>query len=160
MGQRQGRIARLAVLVLGWGSTWAALSAGVLLVTEEEAEREARYAASAESRFEPRAVPVPGAPVIEIRSPSASSSLKSPFAIRVGFRANDGAETVPGTFKVFYGRLKLDITDRVLQKVRVGKDGVAIEEADIPAGSHRLLLQIRDSRGRTGEIPLTLTVAP
>lgn len=149
----------LPALLLACAFASPALAGGVLLVTNEEVSREASYAATADDGFEPRAVPAPGAPVIEVRSPTALADLKAPFPIEVAFRTSDGAEALPTTFRVFYGRLRLDITDRVLQKVHVGKEGVVIDEAEIPAGSHRLLLQVRDSRDRTGEMSLSFTVA-
>ena len=153
------RVCLPALIALLFGFAAAALAAGVRLVTDEEVSREASYAAAVDDAFEPRAVPAPGAPVIEVRSPTALAGLKAPFPINVAFKTSDGAEALPGTFKVFYGRLRLDITDRVLQKVHVGREGVVIDEADIPAGSHRLLLQVRDSRDRIGEMVLTFTVA-
>src|SRR5512138_1938074 len=102
---------RLLTLVAGCGLFCFALATGTLLVTEEEAAREARYAATADDRFEPRAVPPPGAPVIEVQRPASLAALKAPFPIDVAFRTSDGADVLPGTFKVYYGRLRLDITE-------------------------------------------------
>jgi hypothetical protein len=140
-------------------SSWSSAE-GLLLITDDEAAREASYAATVDERFLPRSVPVLGAPLIQVSSPSIVDVLRAPFPIRVEFKAGEGAEVLPATFKVYYGLLKLDITDRVVQKVRVQASGVAIEEADIPAGSHKLILQVKDSRGRLGETALSFKVAP
>jgi hypothetical protein len=151
---------RIFSLVLA--ALWApwSLAEGLLLVSDDEVAREASYAATVDERFVPRSVPMPGAPLIQVRSPSIVEELKAPFPIRVEFKALEGAQVLPATFKVYYGLLKLDITDRVVRKVRVEPGGVAIEEADIPSGSHKLLLQIKDSKGRLGETALSFRVAP
>jgi hypothetical protein len=47
----------------------------------------------------------------------------------------------------------------VLQNVKVEKAGFSVEGAEIPAGAHRLLLQITDSKGRVGETMLNFRVA-
>jgi hypothetical protein len=150
---------RIFLLALALWSPWS-LAEGLLLVTDDEVARETSYAATVDERFVPRSVPMPGAPLIQVRSPSIVDELKAPFPIRVEFEAGEGSEVLPATFKVYYGFLKLDITDRVVQKVRVERGGVTIEEADIPSGSHKLVLQIKDSKGRLGETALSFRVAP
>lgn len=145
------------LLLAAWSP--CSIADGLRLVTDEEAAREASYASTVDERFVPRAVSVPGAPVIQVLAPSSLEGLKTPFPIRVEFKALDGAEVLPASFKVYYGLLKLDITDRVVQKVQVEKSGVAIEEAEIPTGSHKLLLQIKDSKERVGETALSFKVA-
>lgn len=150
---------RIFLLVLALWSP-CSFADGLLLVTDDEVARETSYAATVDERFVPRSVPMPGAPLIQVRSPSIVDELKAPFPIRVEFKPGEGAEVLPSTFKVYYGFLKLDITDRVVKKVRVETSGVAIEEADIPSGSHKLLLQVKDSKGRLGETALSFRVAP
>ena len=152
------RVAVRAVLLLAFVSPYA-LAALAVLVTDAEVAREASHAATASDPVA-RAAPAPGAPQIEVRSPARLEGLKAPFPIHVEFRAREGAEVLPSTFRVYYGLLKLDITERVLQRARVDKSGVLIEEAAIPAGSHRLLLQIKDSLDRVGETSLSLQVRP
>jgi hypothetical protein len=152
------RVAVPAVLLLALASRYA-LAADVVLVTEAEVAREASYAATAPEPVA-RAAPPPGAPRIEVRSPAKLEGLKAPFPIHLEFTAREGAEVLPSTFRVYDGLLKLDITDRVVQRVRVEKNGIAIEEAAIPAGSHRLFLQIRDSLDRVGETALSFQVRP
>jgi hypothetical protein len=136
----------------------AAFADGIRLVTDDELAREREYASRIDTQFVARSVSVPGAPVIEVRNPKLDDTLRTPFQIRISFKAREGAEVVPSTFKVFYGYLKLDITDRVVQKVTVAKEGLIVEEANIPAGSHKLLLQVRDSMDRVGEMTLSFKV--
>jgi hypothetical protein len=59
---------------------------------------------------------------------------------------------------MIYGFLKLDITDRVVQNTKVTKEGLSVDQANIPAGSHKLVLQIRDSKNRKAEIVMSFNV--
>jgi hypothetical protein len=136
-----------------------ALGEVVRLVSDEEFARERDYAATPAAQYEARSAPAPDAPSIEVRNPRLNDTLSAPFPIRIAFSAREGAEIVPASFRVYYGMLRLDITDRVLQNVKVAPAGFSVEEADIPAGSHRLLLQITDSKGRVGETTLSFRVA-
>lgn len=102
--------------------------------------------------------PEPGAPVIELQTPKLQDTLKAPFAIHLVFKAAEDAEVVPDSFKVLYGFLKLDITERITQHAKPTKDGLSVEQANIPAGSHKLLLQIRDSKNRQAEKTMSFNV--
>ena len=64
----------------------------------------------------------------------------------------------PATFQVFYGALKIDITGRITRFVKVTKDGFSLENAQIPAGKHRLTLQVQDEKQRLAERELRLEV--
>lgn len=106
----------------------------------------------------PNAAPVPGAPAIELQKPKLQETLKAPFPIQLVFKSGEDAEVVPDSFKVLYGFLKLDITDRVVQNAKVTKEGVFVDQANIPAGSHKLVLQIRDSKNRKAETVMSFDV--
>ena len=99
-----------------------------------------------------------GAPHIELRQPTALLELKAPFPIQLVFRAEDGVEIDPASFKVYYGFLKLDITERLLQKVKVTREGLTLSDAAIPTGTHKLLLRVRDAKQREGELQVALKV--
>ncbi|HWP11407.1 MAG TPA: hypothetical protein VNN06_06275, partial [Ramlibacter sp.] len=73
----------------------------------------------------------------------------SPMAIELVFRAGTDSSIDPASFRVYYGAFKIDITQRLLKNVNVGANGIYVDRAEIPAGSHRLLLQISDTRQRT-----------
>ena len=64
----------------------------------------------------------------------------------------------PASFKVLYGGFKLDITSRITKFVKVTKDGFAMDNAQIPAGKHRLTLQVQDEMKRMAERELRVEV--
>jgi hypothetical protein len=145
-------------LVLGC-SAHCALAAGALqLISNEEFMQEKQFAASRTRSVDLHKPAVPGAPVIELSKPKLNDTLKAPFPIQLVFKASDDAEVLPETFKVFYGFMKLDITDRVVKNTKVTKTGLTVDQADIPAGTHKLLLQITDSKNRKTEMPMSFTV--
>jgi hypothetical protein len=46
-----------------------------------------------------------------------------------------------------------------LASVKVQPDGLRVEQAAIPSGQHRLVLQVSDNQGRTGTRELRFSVA-
>ncbi len=100
------------------------------------------------------------APVIQIVQPVPVTNLKvkSPFPIAVQFKGLSDASIVPATFKVLYGTFKLDITERITKYVTVGKEGFNFDQAKIPTGKHRLILQIQDEKKRIAERELNVEV--
>jgi hypothetical protein len=130
--------------------------AGVL-VTADEAQQSAKSSAM-EPLLDTAADPHEIRPAIEIRRPHLlSQPLTAPLAIELSFLAAD-APIVPDTFRAYYGNLKLNITDRIIKKVKVLADGLRIEDAEIPSGQHKILLVIEDEKGRRGERELKFTV--
>lgn len=122
----------------------------VALVTQEEvrAEQQARIT-------EPpltRSFPVPGAPKINVLQPVISgTALQNPIRIELQFSSAPDAEIDPESFRAYYGFLRIDLTERILNSVRVAKSGLKIDNAEIPPGSHRLFLRIADSKERATE---------
>lgn len=99
-------------------------------------------------------------PVIDILQPepTAESKVRAPFSIVVRFKGQPDAEILPASFKVLYGALRLDITGRITKYVNVSSEGFALENAKIPVGRHRLILQIADDKQRLGERELKFEV--
>ncbi len=64
----------------------------------------------------------------------------------------------PATFQVCYGALKVDITSRITRFVKVTTDGFSLDNAQIPAGKHRLRLQVQDEKQRLAERELRVEV--
>ena len=93
----------------------------------------------------------PGAPVIEVVSPKLSAPISSPSTIELLFQSATNSAVRPETFKAQYGRLRIDITERLLNATKVTAQGIMVKEASLPKGSHRLLLSIEDSEGRQGQ---------
>jgi hypothetical protein len=99
-------------------------------------------------------------PGIEILKPEVQpgSKLQSPFPIQVNFRGMSDAPIDPSTFKVFYGALKVDITQRIAGHVKVTPQGFTLDKAQIPKGKHRLTLQVQDEKQRVAERELRIEV--
>ena len=99
-------------------------------------------------------------PLIDIIKPEpvADLKVKAPFAIAVLFKAQSDAAIDPGTFKIMYGALKFDITSRITKFVKVTPAGLSLDNAQIPAGKHRLTLQIQDEKQRVAERELRVEV--
>lgn len=147
-----------SALVACAGAAWATEPAW--LVTPEEVREDAAWAQQhpGAGEFAAKAF-TPGAPAISMIAPaSLAEPLKAPFPIRISFKAQDGAAIKPDSFRALYGFLKVDITDRLAAHAKIAPEGIDVERADIPAGSHRILLRISDDRDRQGETEIRFTV--
>jgi hypothetical protein len=140
------KIAICTTLCLGLGLAQSVLASD-WLVTEDEMN--ASLAAPEPMRT--RAVPVPGAPRIDLQAPVINAPVKAPVNIRLAFNTESPAQARPDSFKAYYGRLRIDITQRLLGAAKVTADGIQVDGAALPKGQHRLSLRIEDSMGRTGE---------
>jgi hypothetical protein len=90
--------------------------------------------------------------------PVVDLKVKAPFPIAVLFKGQNDAAIDPVTFKVMYGSLKLDITSRITKYVKITTEGFSLENAMIPQGKHRLILQVQDEKQRVAERELRLEV--
>lgn len=151
----------LALLMAAHALAAGPAAASFELVTEAEARREARAAEAAAARADlppaPRSrgvpqPPAPGsAPAIEVIAPAGEATVISPLRLEVGFRPAPDARIVPDSFRVLYGLLKIDLTERLQRQARFSERGVVVEGARMPQGTHRLLLRVADDRGRVAE---------
>src|SRR5262245_60273984 len=91
-----------------------------------------------------------GAPTIRIDEPDITRPVRSPVKIRVRFHAGANATIVVNSLRVTYGRLRIDITRRLLAHARPTTSGVFVEKAELPRGRHRVTIQIADNMGRVG----------
>ena len=120
------------------------------LVTLDEVRAES--AARLEEPPRMRAYPMPGAPKIDILQPAIrQTSLQNPIRIELQFSSASDASIDPDSFRAYYGFLRLDLTDRIVKNVPVTQSGLTIDDVEIPSGSHRLFLQISDSKERRTE---------
>lgn len=94
--------------------------------------------------------PVSGAPQIEVVHPKLDAPVVSPTPIQLMFVPAGSSSVRPETFKVLYGRLRIDITQRLVNAAKITADGISVKEASLPKGSHRLLLSVEDVQGRLG----------
>ena len=138
---------------------------GFELITAAEAQQEAKAEAAAppqpeENRTRSLPIPKPGQPAIRVVTPNApsSSTVPAPVRIEVSFKPAPGTRIVPSTFRVLYGLMKIDLTDRLKKHTTVTETGVVVDQAQVPAGQHRLILQVADDQGNTAEQELRLRV--
>ena len=149
---------RALPVVLGLLGLCCSLAHGQPLVTAQELQASLQ----APEPLALKANPAPDAPRIELLRPSlnsaSSAALSSPTAIELRFQAAPGSQIRPDTFRVLYGRLRLDITARLLSATRISAAGLHVREAQLPAGQHRLLLSIEDNQGRQGQAQIEFEI--
>jgi hypothetical protein len=99
-------------------------------------------------------------PAIEVLQPvpGGEEKVKAPFPIAVNFKPRDDAPIVPSTFKVLYGALRIDITNRITKYAQPTEKGIAFDKAQIPAGKHRLFILVEDAKQRVAERELRIEV--
>lgn len=131
----------------------------LMLLTDEDVAREAAAPLSIRPAKTRAFGKSSDAPKIQVLSPNiAKAAFTSPLPIDLRFASNPDAEIDPASFKASYGFLNIDITNRIIQSVKVTKNGFTVPEASLPKGSHRLTLQVADTKGRQGEMELKFTV--
>ena len=123
------------------------------LITKEEFERDA-----VPHLEESLAATQPGAPIIEVEQPDETKPIKSPLTIRIHFRPKEGATIDLTSFRVRYGWLAVDITKRIIEHAHVSASGLLANNTDIPAGRHRVTLQVADNMHRVGIRTFEFTV--
>lgn len=137
----------------------AAQSGGFDLLSEQE------YRSELSARRAPGAMLLPkaadfDAPTITVVKPDARSAIQPPVDIDVRFTPAAGATVNIASLKILYGFLKLDITRRILDApgVKVSPGGLTASGARLPGGTHKLLIEVADSLGRTARQVLEFTV--
>jgi hypothetical protein len=163
------RIHRIAArcAVIGFIALDAALAAGSFtLVTDEQIDAEQRYEAQPEnipgettrSLDAPTQNPSLPPRIIVVSPQPGNSTTSSPLRIELAFATSPDAHILPDSFRVRYGLLKIDITQQLRPYATVTEKGLVADGAAVPAGNHRLFLQISDSAGRTAVSELQFTV--
>jgi hypothetical protein len=93
-----------------------------------------------------RGGPTPG-PEVEVVSPALSGLVKSPFYLKIKFKAHGGAEIDRDSITITYKKVPaVDITQRIRSAIRA--DGIDLTDAELPAGIHPFRIDVKDSRGR------------
>lgn len=142
----------------------AAQPAGAFqLITPAEAQREREARAKDDSEFRTRSMTRPGAsgkPGVAIRvvAPSTQGPVSAPLRIELAFDAPAGIKVVPATFRVLYGVMKLDLTERLRRFATITETGVVVANAAVPDGMHRLFLSVADDQGNVAEQELRIRV--
>lgn len=130
------------------------------LITPAEAQRTAKAELDApQIRTRQIVVPRPDAPEIQVISPAAEgTTVAAPLRIELAFTPKPGKRIVPSSFRVLYGLLKIDLTERLRKHAKVTEEGVVVDRAVVPEGQHRLILQVADDKGNTAEQELRFRV--
>lgn len=123
-----------------------------------KAESDAEQARLGIGMLTSKAMPVKGAPQIEVMEPDMKAELVTPLQIRIKFIMEGGAALSPSSLRVYYGTFGIDITERLMKKAKFEGDMLILDKAEIPTGVHRLLLKIKDDTDRSSEKLLTLNI--
>ena len=135
---------KLAICMLAIGALQVQSSYAFELVTKAEANASKLASSMQEAEFSQAD---PRGPAIQVVDPqSLDLPLKNPFKMEVLFKPQQGATLDFTSFKVLYGFLKLDITDRLLKEATKTPTGIKLANVDVPSGRHKLLLSIKDSQ--------------
>jgi len=130
-------------------------AAGWALITKEEFERDSEAPRFRGGVFAPVEA---GAPIIEIEQPNENRPITAPVTIRLRFRAQGGASIDVTSFHATYGWLAIDITRRIIEHAQVNASGLVAANAEIPAGHHKVTLQIADNMRRVASRTFEFTV--
>ena len=152
-------ITALASALVGTVLAGAAQPEHFELLSAREYHSELAARAAPGAQFALRAADF-NAPTITVVKPDHSATIQPPVDIDVRFAAAQGATINVSSLKILYGFLKLDVTKRLLQApgVQISPEGLRASGAQLPSGSHKLLIQVADNLGRTGRQPIEFTV--
>ena len=144
-----------SILLVGLMSM-AASSYAFQLVTSAEAAASRNAPPVQEASSDPAD---PMAPQITIIDPdSIDKAIKNSFTMEVLFKSKDGNTVDFKTFQALYGSLKLDITSRLMKEAVKTSTGIKLSNVNVPSGTHRILLRIKDSQNRLAEKELFFKV--
>jgi hypothetical protein len=128
----------------------AAPAGAATLITEHEAQLPANDA-------QLRGGIERGPEVIAVYPAPKSGGIQSPFAFRVKFVPHGGTNIDLDTITVKYERTpEIDLTVRI--KPFLSADGINMPDAEVPPGSHRIWIFVRDSVGHEGRADIHFDV--
>jgi hypothetical protein len=152
-------LAVTAAALLAGSAAGTALASGFSLVSVDEYQSELRARAAPGAALVPKAADF-NAPTITVVMPNPKEPIQPPVNIDVRFVAAEGATVNVASLRILYGFLKLDVTRRILDApgVQVSAAGLKANGAQLPSGSHKLIIEIADNVGRTARQVLEFTV--
>jgi hypothetical protein len=151
LGVMVGLVRTACIVMLMLAMQSIAASAGVVLITPEEARLP-----NSKDVFASRAIT--RGPRIDLSSLDAGA-LHSPLRLQLTFRGFGGATIDPASLRVTYLKLpNVDLTPRVRPYLQ--STGIEIPEAEAPPGEHLVRVEIHDSEGRRTVTTFMLSVAP
>lgn len=98
------------------------------------------------------------APAIAVISPDpADPRVRSPFSLRVSFKAHGGARVDLTHLRLTYLKTpSVDLVERI--KEGLSEQGIQLAGVEAPVGEHNIRLVIRDSEGREAGQIIRFTV--
>jgi hypothetical protein len=99
-------------------------------------------------------------PRIEQISPDPrGKGAKSPFPFEIKFVAHNDTTVDPASVKVTYLKTPtVDLTARL--KGHITPNGIDMNDAEVPPGTHLLRIDVVDSQGRAGHAIVKLSILP
>ena len=140
----------LSALALAAGIALAGTAQAVDLITAEEAKLPS--------------VPKMGTrggitrgPGIKVISPNPDGQTKAPFAMKVEFQPHGGSKIDASSVKVTYlKKPAVDLTPRL--KGAISESGISLADANAPAGTHDIKIEVTDADGRTKSEVVSFTI--
>lgn len=115
-------------------------------------------AAVSQSGYVERQAADPQGPRIEVKAPSVSKPVNTPFNIEIMFSPQGDAEINPDTLRIKYGWI--DVTDRVINsgKAEISPRGIKVQKAEIKEGDYDFTISIQDTKERVGTAQIKVKV--
>lgn len=152
MGNRTARGFYFLVFasMLAAGLMLAGAASAVELITDDEAKLPA--AAKMGTRGG-----ITRGPGIKVVSPRPDGQVKAPFAMKVDFQPHGGSKIDASSVKVTYLKKPVvDLTPRL--KAAISESGISLADANVPAGTHDIKIDVTDADGRTKSEVVSFTV--
>jgi hypothetical protein len=149
--RRLAGLAGLGILCAAWLGPAAALE----LIRPEEAALPNLVGADLTLGFRG----VTRGPKVLVVSPAPDAGMvRSPLKLRLKFEVHGGASIDPQLVKMIYLKNpSINLTQRVGDLIR--PDGLEVDDARAPPGTHYIRVEVRDDAGRVGSTTFALMVA-
>ena len=98
-----------------------------------------------------------GPRVMVVSPPPRGGQLRSPVDLRLRFESFGGARINAESVVITYKKIPpIDLTQRVTAFIK--SDGIDMPAAEVPPGTHRIEVEVKDSDGRSGWADFTFSV--
>jgi hypothetical protein len=96
-------------------------------------------------------------PSIKVVNPQPDGQIKAPFAMKIEFQPHGGSKIDASSVKVTYlKKPAVDLTPRL--KSAISESGISLADANVPAGTHDIKIDVTDADGRTKSEVVSFTV--
>lgn len=97
-------------------------------------------------------------PSVKFVSPTAGSTVNSPFDLKVVFEPRGDSKVDVNSVKVTYLKFPyVDLTPRLKSAITAG--GINFQNAEVPSGDHAVKVSVQDNEGRETNAEFNLIVA-